>query len=247
MKLLTEEELKNKKTSNTIFVLGSGSSINDVKQEHWDVMSSFNTIAFNWFCKHSFEPTFYLVREQANISSRKSNGETVKEFIRCLRKYTKSCCIICDVTHHTKKAYNYAKDHRIKLDRFIFKDDAKRRHSQKLNKYMLFSPVERGLIHGTCTLYNVMHFIKYLDYKRIVFVGVDLNDSRYFWLGNTTRHTVKKKGKTHKNKHAVAEDVLELVRKFKKFGIPMFVTNKSSLLTKVIPYENIEKIGRSIV
>jgi len=239
---LSEEEFKQKKTSDTIFVLGSGWSINKVTDEQWNIISKHNSVAFNWFCKHSFEPSFFLIREQANIPSRKGPGESIKKLIKSVNRYKNTYGIICDVSHHTKKAYRYRKDKRIQLKCILVSDDNKKRHGRKLKTYMRRNPFQSGLVHGTCTMYNIMHLVKYLEYKTVVFVGVDLTDSRYFWLGRKeTRHSVAKKGKSWKNKHSVMRDVLELVKKFKKFNIPMYVANPKSKLTKYIRYRSIDE------
>ncbi len=240
---ITEEQFLNKKKSDTIVVLGSGWSVNSLDDCHWDKIKMLDSIGFNWFCKHKFEPKFYFVREQANISSRKGEGESVKKFIGRINRYKETCCIICDVSHHTKEAHRYKNDRRIKSECFILKDDKKRKRIQKIKRYMSRSPVDYGLIHGKCTLYNIMHLVKYMDYQRIIFVGIDLYNSRYFWLGRKdTRHTVKKKGQSWKDRHAIANRVLYLVKQFSKFGIPMYVTNKRSLLTSLIPYMDINDL-----
>jgi hypothetical protein len=243
---ISEEAFLSKKTSDIIYVLGSGYSINKVKKHEWDVISQHDSIAFNWFCKHWFEPTFYLIREQANISSRKHSDETTDIFISSINKYKKTCCIICDVTKHTQQAYKYHADGRIKRDCIVMRDDNRRRHGVKVNKYMERNPLQYGLVHGTCTLYNVMHVLKYLNYKKIAFVGVDLYNSRYFWLRKSdTRHTVRKKHKTWRSVHAVSSEVIDLVRKFKKFPIELYITNKRSSLNRVIPYLSICKVAQS--
>ena len=243
MEFINEEEFKSKKTSDTIFVLGSGYSINKVREQDWEMVASYNSLAFNWFCRHIFEPTFFLIREQANLPFRKAKGETIKKLIKRVNRYKNTTCIICDVSHHTKKAYKYKNEKRLKGPCFLLKDDKRKKHGERLHKYMACSPVQNGLIHGTCTMYNVMHLVKYLEYKNIVFVGVDLYDSRYFWLGkNETRHSVAKKGKGYKDKHAVTTDVVQLVKRFRKFKIPMYVVNKKSKLKRVIPYKSFAEL-----
>lgn len=243
MIFIDEQEFLSKKTSDTIFVLGSGPSINDVHQEQWDVISKFNSIAFNWFVFNKFEPTFYLIREQANLPQRKGQKESIKNFIRRLNAYKNTTGIICDVSHHTKRAYEYHKDDRITIPCIVMKDDNSKSHASKLKKYMVYSPMERGLIHGTCTLYNILHLCIYMKYSTIVFVGVDLNNSQYFWLPHgETRHTVSKKGMSYKDRHAVADDVLGLVSKFKEFEhISMYSASRKSLLCKIIKHKNISE------
>ena len=238
MNKLTIDDIKSKKTSDTIFILGSGYSINKVKEEEWDIIRKHNSIAFNWFCKHPFEPTYFLIREQANLPFRRARGESIKDLIKSVNKYKNAALIICDVSSHSKNSYRYRKDKRIKLPYLIVKDDNSKRFKKVKN--MRCDPTKKGLIHGTCTIYNVLHLALFLDYKKIVFVGVDLYDSRYFWLkGNKTRHTVKKKNKRCKDRHAIASRTIRFVRKLgKDTGLELYVTNPKSLLKRAIPYKS---------
>ena len=240
MDKLSIDDIKGRKTSDTIFILGSGYSINKVSQQDWNVIKSHNSIAFNWFCKHRFEPTFFLIREQANLLFRVSHGETTDELVNCINKYKRTFGIICDVSSHTRKAYRYHKDKRIIIPSLIVKDDKSKKIRNLLN--MNKNPERKGLIHGTCTLYNVLHLVRYLGYEKIVFVGIDLYDSRYFWLHkNESRHAVTKKRQNYKSKHSISRRVVKLVNQFKKtFRLEMYVTNPKSLLTKIIPHKPIE-------
>jgi len=239
MNKLTIDDIKAKKTSDTIFVLGSGYSVNKVKEEEWDIIKKHNSIAFNWFCKHPFEPTYFLIREQANLPSRVARGETVKDLIKLTNKYKDTVGIISDVRKHTRTSYRYAHDSRMQLPCLVVKDDNSKRF--KKIKNMRCDPTKTGLIHGTCTIYNVMHLALFLDYKKIVFVGIDLYDSRYFWLKkNKTRHTVKKKKKKFKDRHAIASRTIKFIRKFgKETVLELYVTNPKSLLKRAIPYKSI--------
>jgi len=91
---------------------------------------------------------------------------------------------------------------------------------------------KEGLYHGRNTLFSVMHFVHFMGYKRIIFAGVDLNDSKYFWLGNKRRHTVKKKV-THR--HKTADDTISLIRMYNaKYDAKLMTINPKSLLAKRI-------------
>ena len=236
---ITMDEVKSKKTSDTIFILGSGYSINRVTDEQWDIIRSHNSIAFNWFCKHSFEPTYFLIREQANLRSRRCKGETIEDLINLINRYDNTVGIICDVSAHTKKAYRHYEDERIKIPCVVVKDDKSSRYKRFNN--MKRDPSKKGLIHGNCTMYNVLHLVTFLGYKKIIFVGVDLYDSRYFWLAkNITRRAVAKKHKKCREKHVIASKVMQLVRRYQRHtGVKVDVANPRSLLKRVIPYKSI--------
>ncbi|KKN09476.1 hypothetical protein LCGC14_1046170 [marine sediment metagenome] len=244
MKILTQEQFKKKKTSDTIFVLGSGWSINNVTDDEWNIIKKHNSAGFNWSCKHSFEPTFFLIREQANLPQRKHKGETIKTLIKRVNRYTQTACIICDVRKHTPRAYNYGGDKRITAQCIVVRDNNNRKHSRKPHKYFKLDPFKHGLIHGRCTMYNILHLVTYLQYKQVVFVGVDLRDSRYFWLDKKdTRHTLVKKGKKHDGKHPITSDMMRLIKRCRKLPFDMYVSYKKSLLKRRIPYKSIQEFS----
>jgi len=245
MNKITEKSFKSHKSSDTLFILGSGWSVNGVDEEEWDTVRKHDSIGFNWFCRHEFEPTYYLIREQANLPSRRKGGDSLKRFIRLINRHRNMYCCIADVRHHTPKAHNFAADDRIEHKCWVVNDNNSKKHRRKLLEYMDESPSKTGLLHGNCTLFNVMHLAKFLGYKKILFIGIDLNNSRYFWLKkNQSRYTLDAKGKTHASIHPVASEVMYLVKKFKKFDIEMYTTNKRSLLTRHIPYKSIRHFER---
>ncbi len=201
--------------------------------------------SISWFCKSGIPTTFYVVREQANLPSRKCKGETIREFIKLMNNVPNTCLCVCDVSHHTPKAYNYAKDKRLRNAGVVFRDDKSKKHAAKLHKFFRKNPFEHGLVHGASTMSNVLHLVAFLGYLRILFVGVDLRDSRYFWLGpKENRHTLIRKGRSYSQKHPVTQDVLRLVTRYKKhMGAELYVANKKSLLTRRIPYKRISEFG----
>lgn len=238
------EELISKKSSDTIFILGSGSSINKVTSDQWSIIGKHDSIAFNWFCKHEFEPKFFLIREQSNIPSRCNDDESPDILVDLVNKYKNTHAIICNVNHHTKKAYKYYKDSRIKIPCLILKDNKSKKYSSVSN--LSRDPSKKGLIHGSCTLCSVLHLVKFMGYKNIVFVGIDLYDSRYFWLRRKkSRHTLIKKGVSYGSSHPVANKTKRLVGRFCKYysDINVYVANKKSLLKKVIKYKSIEEFA----
>ena len=248
MRLLSKEQFIEGKTSDTIFVLGCGWSIRRVSKEDWGIIDRYDSISFNWFALHDFEPTFFLIREQANLPHRKGKGETIKTLISRVNRYKKTRCIMCDVRRHTPKAYAYHKDKRLTASGIVVKDDKDKRHFRKLHRYFRRDPFKYGLIHGRCTMYNVLHMVTFLQYKRVVFVGVDLYNSRYFWLDKReTRHSVAKKGRSFKHKHFIAADMMRLIKRYKKVMPEMYVVGRKSLLARRIPAMSIKDLHENIL
>jgi len=238
---ITQEQFKNIKTSDTLVVLGSGSSINDITVKQWTKISKWNSIGFNWFCHHAFCPTFYAIREQANSKIRNVDTETRKMLFKEMSKktYRGTCIIIHDVSHHSKKSYSYVNH----SDRFtqmgIIVRDIKKKKINK--KFFTFDIFGKGVFHGNITLTNVMHIGLYLKYKKVVFVGVDLRNSQYFWLGpKKVRSNIRRAGIKNKHRHPAAHRTMSLLKLLQKqFKIAMVTANKRSYLVKIMPYMEI--------
>ena len=56
-----DADLLSRKTSDTLFILGSGPSINRISAERWSAIARHDTIGFNFWLYHPFVPTFYMV------------------------------------------------------------------------------------------------------------------------------------------------------------------------------------------
>ena len=60
------------KKSDTIFILGSGSTINEINEKQWKNIKKHSTIGFNYFMFHNFIPDSYLIEP-----------ERIKDFLLC--------------------------------------------------------------------------------------------------------------------------------------------------------------------
>jgi len=241
---LDKEQFLLLKQSDTIVVLGSGFSINNISSSEWEIISSVDSIGFNWFCHHKFGPTFYIVREQASILNRAIETEKVDNLYKELSKksYENTCLILHSLKKHSPRSYSYIEHSSMFKQRGIIVKDTKGLLSPKYLRKDIFN---YGSFHGKCSLTNVLHVILYMKYKRIFFSGIDLYNSRYFWLGKkTTRLNIINKGFLWHDKHPVFKRVLRLIRIIKKnfTTINMYCTNKKSLLHKIIPYKSISEI-----
>lgn len=238
MNILTEQEFLNKKQSDTLVVFGSGYSINEITEEQWSKLAEFDSIAFNWFCKSFVPTTFYMIREQSNNKKRRSEGEQVADLVHMLNTepYEDSCLIVLDMSNSPHPCYKWWENK--SLDQFphegiVVKD--LRRFDIEEFRLNIF---EHGVIHGHTTLYNVMHIAAFMGYKRIIFAGIDLYDSRYFWLKeDEDRHTLVHKGLTHSSKHSVLTRMGPLMKTFKQVfpNIELYTFNPKSLLKSWMP------------
>ncbi|MFT6323659.1 MAG: hypothetical protein ACJAWO_001214, partial [Halieaceae bacterium] len=56
----------NHKTSDTLYVLGSGLSVMDFKAKDWEEVSRHDSFGFNGWVFHDFIPTYYGIEPMAN-------------------------------------------------------------------------------------------------------------------------------------------------------------------------------------
>ena len=101
------------------------------------------------------------------------------------------------------------------------------------------SDLERGLIHYGGSLSDVVSLAYSMGYKKMVLVGVDLYDRRYFWTkdGETRKEDLWRNA-SKDDTHNTAKPIISLMKKwnehFKENGIELFVYNPKSLLNEVL-------------
>ena len=238
MKHLSKIEFKSLKKSDTIVVYGSGYSVNNILQDSVlrKQLGEYDSIGFNWFLKSRIPTTYYAIREQSNTDKRICNNETRDILYKDINSYYKSSALIIhklDMKYHKKNTFCYSGS----VDKFsgngIIINDIK--FDNNLNRVDLWKKTDIfdiGIIHGKISLNGVCHFSINMGYERIIFAGIDLNDSRYFWLQkDQPRHTIEKKKKNIGDKHPVYNDTISLIGDMRKhLKIKMEVVNKTSLL-----------------
>jgi hypothetical protein len=129
------------------------------------------------------------------------------------------------------------------LSRFVFQK------KQKLYFFKTFSraknsppsnDLKKGLVHSAGTLTDTINFSYIMGYKKIVLVGVDLYDKRYFWLSkDETRDDDLKGNFNYKEQHNTSVHLCDLLKrwneKFDNEGVQLFVYNPKSLLSDFLP------------
>ena len=229
------------KKSKTVIIYGCGSSIRDLTDLDFNILNKYDSMAFNWFVFSHIPVTYYLVREQANIPKRVHGDETINNFYNLINKYYKqSCLVIHDLGYHSPDAYDYSSEKSI--SKFIpasitIKDVKLEGNDPGVERWRKESIFKVGIYHGKSTITNALHFAVWMGYERIVFVGVDLYDSKYFWLNDDeTRYSIKNKKKNMNSKHQTANYTLSLIKKVQQTypDIEMCTYNKKSLLSKIM-------------
>lgn len=266
MKNISREQFIDKKKSDTIVIYGCGYSINSLTVEDKKKLGQLDSIGFNWFVKSKIPTTFYVLREQGTKGNFSTIGETKLDLYRSLNMFYKNTCVIAldlsesapkwkRINTHAKPQSNNILYHNgvVLKERYAgnefeeFKDGWGGRDkrceivSRKMMEYDIFS---RNIIYDFCTMTTVLHIVTFLGYSRIIFVGVDLYDHRYFWLPkNVLRQTTRIAGRKLEGNHFVADYTCEFVNQYQKVtNKSLFVVGGKSLLSKYIKVIDISQI-----
>lgn len=238
MKIINKDEFMAKKKGDLAIIYGSGPTISTLTPEQLQKLSEFDSFGFNWICKSKIPMKFYTVREQATTPKRCSEemGITPSHLINYLNEspYDKSCIIMHDMRGFPNHSYVYSEH----MDEFhgegiVVKElrrkvDVTKQFNAKYYRKDIFSD---GVYHGKCSLSNTIHIVIGMGYKKIVFVGVDLFDSRYFWRGEKRYLLIKDVNVPHK----VGGNTIEMIKAIDKLGIAkMYSYNKKSLLSSFL-------------
>lgn len=187
---LDQVDLLQTKSSDTLFVLGSGPSINRISAERWQLIAAHDTVGFNWWLYHSFVPKFYffevIAKEELptafdsylTLADRRAAdyASTIKVAMELLRSGTQTL-------HHLPPAFrkNLFAAHKI---------EAPARNEPELARALAYLQ-HRGafrvtgrfsdLLKYAASLTTMLVFALKLGYKRIVLCGIDLKTPDYFF------------------------------------------------------------------
>ena len=178
-------DLGSRKTSDTLFILGSGASIAQYKKSQFSEISKHDSIGFNFWLLHPFVPTYYV-------------AEFLPNSIRSELLW-KNLCVRASDYSHTSVILKYSKT--------LWKE--KRNIPKSLQNIFLSSHISipgnstrtfsrwLGFLEGVGALSGKLFngfivfrqasiswlivFALRLNYKNIILCGVDLNSSDYFY------------------------------------------------------------------
>lgn len=238
-RLLDERELRLTRRSDTVFIFGSGGSLNDITSAVWEEIARHDTLGFNWWVHQHFVRTdYHLIRGIPDTDLDPAVWRPqVAEYFRLLRNnrlFEETIFLV----HSGFRAINgnRAIGYRLLPERnrvFLW------RTSVRVGEP---SPsFGRGLVHGQSTIQECINFAYLLGWKRIVLTGVDLYDRRYFWLPeDKTRSIDERRGATAAEPHVQAamglvETLVEWRDWLEAHGVELEVHDPRSLLAGALP------------
>ncbi len=187
---LSDVDLLDYKTSDTVFILGSGSSINELTEREWNQINENDSIGLNFWLTHDFVPTFYVYE----LSKYESDRETFYQLldykeddysdVPFIMKDTARTFPHCDPTRIPDTLLNntyLCKSIRIPWKNMDYEVFTRSLHW--FNKREYFSQGGRiscGL-QKRASISFLIFLAMNMGYDKIVLCGVDMNDSKYFY------------------------------------------------------------------
>ena len=188
-------DLKKYKTSNRVYILASGPSVLDITKEQWKEISKYDTIGFNHWYVHDFEPTFYDLSYLTHENHFDSPENDM--LIQALSKCKNSKFI---VNHINQQKYSqlldkvdYTLNH---LNHFDFLNNIPDVDKNELGKHATYwsdklfdhfkikkgslKPNDNFFFKSRGQLFVSLQLAHYLGYNDIRFIGVDLTSENKF-------------------------------------------------------------------
>lgn len=243
-------DIKNKK----VYILGCGESINKVSSEEWAEIENNVSIGVNYFYCHDFKTDINLIEF----------GKS-QEAINCLNLYLEYSSNITAI--HARHKFFSKKDISIlkNKNKFEYSPLVLRSTNNDFIKRILKSLFGKRLIHHCSNIDCAISLAVLLGAKEISLVGVDLNNSKYFWDEKNEPNflernikiaiekdyledNIKRKG-VHatlnkeimdKNTSLTIDEYLKLLNNLlNEMGVKLFISNKNSRLASILEYKSI--------
>lgn len=258
------------RSSNTVFILGTGASINDYPDEWWDTIKAHDSIGINFFLLHDHVPTFHVMEgvhgQRTTLLTTRyvERGDyrnvpliVQKQLTNLSRNRVKPRInallgLPPQVRSNTYLPIDFLAPGRTQEDM-----EASYRASERLG---LWRPKRRFLLltkrRGSVAF--MINLAVRAGYTRIVLCGIDLNHTEFFY--DSRREDLEKKGMlapvndetgpVHSTNdptinpvtiHHVVVAIDRLI--LRPAGIELFVGSKSSALYPELPYFDWEVAG----
>tara|TARA_B110000008_G_C16974024_1_gene565100 strand:+ start:2960 stop:3739 length:780 start_codon:yes stop_codon:yes gene_type:complete len=259
MSLKTINDLFLKKKSDTLVIFGCGPSINNLSIEDLNILSQFDTMSFNLFCKTQIPVDIYIVGEtlhhyydsldRAHLYGGENENKYIKNskedpesYFKLLnhKAYKNSFIVLWDRNSIIKRKETIYKN--LTQNKIHLKTKCIGVGTNYIDKSIYNSNYlkkNKILLHQNVGLNSCIFLGMSMGYKRIVFSGVDLNNYKYAFDRNYFREKLIRKNIN--TPHRSLKHVFSFIN-YLKNDIKFEVYNKDSKLTQIIPiFKNQEK------
>jgi hypothetical protein len=231
------EELRATRTSDTAFVLGSGSSVRDLVPAEWERIAAGNTLSFSEFHRQSFVRADYHMVGEITDAAPPPPERAVAAYARSLRENP----LYADTVLLLQEGW-LAVDSNALVARRLLRPDARVFRYRRTSRGAYSPPsnsFDEGLVHGWNTSISVTNLALLLGFSRVVLVGVDMYNREYFWLEPGERRPTLPATVEPGDPFLNARPVIDLFARWRALleprGIELSVYNPRSLLAGALP------------
>jgi hypothetical protein len=237
-RILHEDALRASRRSDTVFVFGSGWSLNEMTDEEWEHIARHDTLGFNWWVHERFVRTDYHVIRgipdtDLDPAVWKPQLDEYSGLLRGNPCFEETIFLVHSgfraINGNRALGYGYLPE-----GRKVFLWRTSIRVGSPSRSF------SEGLVHGQSTIQESVNFAYLLGWKRIVLTGVDLYDRRYFWLPrDETRSVDELRGGSAADPHVQATmGLVETLGEWREWlarqGVELEVYNPRSLLAPTL-------------
>lgn len=249
-RLLSVAELLASRRGETVFIFGSGYSLNDISPREWQLFRDHETFGFSGFIHQRWvRVDYHLIRGwvETPIGSLTWRPAALDYAARFnANPLFRDTIVLLAGTYWSSFANGLIGDRLLRRGTSIYRYKTADRSTNALSH-----SIKSGLRHGVSTLCDAVNAAYLMGWRRLVLVGVDLYDSRYFWLPPDATLTVDEstgglrsseftyRRKLFSDTHNTATRILGLMsdwsRELEREGVTLEVYNPRSLLSAVMP------------
>lgn len=228
--------------SNRLFIFGSSYSINSISAKEWEMIrQSGDTMSFNMFYyNESIDIDYYVLREIV-IADNYFGLSVIKELKNINRKIKTNDCYRNTLFFVMNDIFSAPSN----LWLLLFGSNFKTVHYTNTLDRLKSFPISQtfsNIPHAGSTLFDCINLGIVLGYTEIVLVGIDLNDSRYFYLPYNETHWLSLTNNVEVE-HPTKKRTYTVMREWHNWminnGVSLNVYSKRSALADFLPlYDN---------
>jgi hypothetical protein len=225
---LSIEEVRRRRTSDKVFIFGSGSSIKKITADEWAHFSQFDTFSYSQFGRNRQIPIrFHMVAEIL----------VFEEFLEIYRNNPQ----YRDTIYVVQEGWPAVMGNQFVASGVI--EEGRPLVRFKRTKRGKFVPptksIREGIVHTANSVSDMVNLAFLFGWKEIVLVGVDLVDRRYFYLGDSETQKLEFPGLTYASPFPGGDAVLKLFKIWSPYlrsqGVKLSIYNPHSLLAAELP------------
>jgi hypothetical protein len=249
--VLSNVDAARRRRSDTVFLFGSGYSLNDLTAGEWAHIARHDVFGFSGFIHQSWVRTdFHLVRgwdeTPAGLGRRHRTAEAYARRLAS-NPHFRDAVLVLQAEPSAQFANTLIARGLIRSGTAILRYRTARRLNDEPSDSW-----DVGLSHGPGTLADAVNAAYLLGWRNIVLVGVDMYDSRYFWgppdatldfdeRGDFMRvtpvndHAIRWDAAVNTSRNGMVETLGRWAGIFAARGVRLSVYNPRSLLVRVLP------------